>query len=98
RFKCDWSSDVCSSDLVPVLAADADILVLQRRRQRGDGRFSFAINLPQRLGSVDPDAAIGILQRSGEGWSGGLGFRSDLAQILSEIGRASCRGRVEMGG
>src|SRR5438270_11932971 len=63
RFDCDWSSDVCSSDLV---ALDAEDLAL--------------------LGLEGVPIAIAFL----------LDLPGDLARHLDEIGRASCRERVEM--
>src|SRR3989475_12058126 len=63
RFDCDWSSDVCSSDLLP-----------GRRGQLPAG------------GHVDP----------GGGHPGPPGHRDRQGAARGQIGRASCRERVEI--
>src|SRR5690606_39384480 len=80
RFSRDWSSDVCSSDLVGTLLdlADARAHLVTRR---------FACVLPvefdadQRLRGQPADEAVPPPLR-------------ELAAVVDEIGRASCRERV----
>src|SRR2546430_8084558 len=82
RFDCDWSSDVCSSDL-SLLHHFHTIAHSQRQRflykdvlartERGDGHAGM------RLGG----------SRDGDGLHCG---------IIQKIGRASCRGRGEISG
>src|SRR2546430_3578999 len=69
RFDCDWSSDVCSSDLVVVGGADADRA--QRpggdsgQPARGGGRRSERLVQDSRA-ARGSGAARGSLRRSGE--------------------------------
>src|SRR5207237_2087214 len=90
-FKCDWSSDVCSSDLDPMgtidLAAAIDSAfkvvetsnpecITETSRWRGQKAWINLVNKAiERLNTDDPDSAE-----------------------ASEIGRASCRERVRGGG
>src|SRR4051812_49920509 len=74
RLTCDWSSDVCSSDLgQPGAGAEADPYPGGRRPGGGGGRAYR--HRPAR-------------------WPGIRGLFGDPA----EIGRASCRERVEKSG
>src|SRR5882762_10837484 len=45
RFKCDWSSDVCSSDLQGPLVSEAVTMVHRPREDVGDG-FDAAMRVP----------------------------------------------------
>src|SRR2546430_8658898 len=77
RFDCDWSSDVCSSDL---MAASVIVLVMEYQRLVG-----FPIT------KTITDAAIPASVAYQEDK---LQACYDLATVLDEIGRASCRERV----
>src|SRR5690606_40421964 len=70
RFSRDWSSDVCSSDL----------LLGEIRVQAGD---------LLRIGDE------GLVSRFGEL---GLGLEHLVERLHAQIGRASCRERVEISG
>src|SRR3546814_18333043 len=93
----DWSSDVCSSDLLP-LAGDIAAVALRRHvlAQGGDGlaRDHLAAD-----GSLDGDleelARDEILEAFAEHAAARLGLAAvdDDGQRV-EIGRASCRERV----
>src|SRR5690242_21139066 len=83
RLTCDWSSDVCSSDLPPTrratdAAADAAII--------GPGDV-FAPRTDQRKPSTTP--TIGLSPNSTRHFP-----VSRLLGYTIEIGRASCRERV----
>src|SRR2546427_12645934 len=86
RFDCDWSSDVCSSDLIEQHKPDLDAEVMLD-----------AVCTDQERASVRraPDRLAAFYQR----WVGkeavlkaiGIGVADHLR---SKIGRASCRERV----
>src|SRR3546814_17905149 len=95
----DWSSDVCSSDLVGVLDGldarnprlePANVRVVVLQRVVGEADAAAAVGLDQRgrgaLAEPQHDQRLDLLGRTG------------LAEIadrgLGEIGRASCRERV----
>src|SRR2546430_8603101 len=70
RFDCDWSSDVCSSDLVFLEHPDRIALapLLEQRRGEGVARLALVVGRvpshPERLGdeqrrSLPPAAAVG---------------------------------------
>src|SRR5207237_5930710 len=75
RFKCDWSSDVCSSDLT-------------------SNRFNLTRDASVKMCLSGVNNEIPTLQRCVvfDG-NGGIGGRNRGAH---EIGRASCRERVEV--
>src|SRR5207237_5435753 len=78
RFKCDWSSDVCSSDLGLLFTGDGCVLTNRHVTRAGPAR-ALRVVLP-----------------------GGDGVRAEIAGTDArtdlEIGRASCRERVEVEG
>src|SRR5207237_4608298 len=84
RFKCDWSSDVCSSDLVADAAPGAELYVGLKRgvtrdefqRKIGDGSVAECFH---RV-TVKPGDAMFL--PSGR-----------VHALGAEIGRASCRER-----
>src|SRR5260370_24907947 len=78
RFKCDWSSDVCSSDL-PVL-----VRLFSRFGQNERSLFSFLL-------SNEPFGLQTFAQRSA---SSEVFYRITDLYDYAEIGRASCRERV----
>src|SRR5260370_42015358 len=82
RFKCDWSSDVCSSDLIDIASA--------RPASRSAARGAAA----RGTGAGDVDSARGgvfpVFPTRGGAILGPAERR--------EIGRASCRGRGEISG
>src|SRR5256886_6619497 len=79
RFDCDWSSDVCSSDLHAPARGGPVRLVPVRAALHQSG--------PGRRGGGGAGARRGAPQRSGG--------RADVRR-QGEIGRASCRERVEI--
>src|SRR5207237_6514840 len=89
RFKCDWSSDVCSSDLGKMLKKQASAATTLEHlpdscRRQLTGAISFySLQLTAHHDS-QLDGASKLLFRTAQG-----------RQI--EIGRASCRERVEIG-
>src|SRR2546430_9833055 len=79
RFDCDWSSDVCSSDLgwFAQAAASGDLVAA----------FNLGLCLARGVGvGRDEQQAVQWLRRAAEG--------VPEAQLMYEIGRASGRGRV----
>src|SRR2546430_3497516 len=82
RFDCDWSSDVCSSDLVSVLDSSGSFasiengyaLPLDARYMRELGRTDDGVDI-----ETPPDGALVYSMTPG---------------VVSKIGRASCRERV----
>src|SRR4030066_173962 len=50
RFKWDWSSDVCSSDLLADRIAEDDALALEGREGRGEGHDGPAHGPPEQAG------------------------------------------------
>src|SRR5260370_36451391 len=62
RFKCDWSSDVCSSDLVAVTVADAVTMLNPPMTDRQLRDILRALTIPP----------------CGRRWTGGMGRPSDL--------------------
>src|SRR5690606_39919286 len=90
RFSRDWSSDVCSSDL--------KLLV---RGGRGP-QIPVPIQTERKLHIRPPVAAQHLKRRLGLLLSNALGGLGPLqvaaGPLHLEIGRASCRGRVEMSG
>src|SRR2546430_3938016 len=78
RFDCDWSSDVCSSDLV-VAALDQDLHAAQRPQ---------LVDLPADLLEGEY-VALGVLGAAVERAELAVGDAD-----VGEIGRASCRERV----
>src|SRR2546430_4191277 len=78
RFDCDWSSDVCSSDLVePPGAPRVDADAYQHGR-------------PARQRGAPPAA----LQHAGGGRLVRAAANADARLRAAQIGRASCRERV----
>src|SRR5205085_6857752 len=80
RFDCDWSSDVCSSDLAEVdadLAADLLVDLDHELGVLGQEVLGVLLALPELLAVVRVPGAR-------------------LVHDAEEIGRASCRDRVWM--
>src|SRR5207253_4243995 len=93
RWPRDWSSDVCSSDLVPTERER----VLDRLRAVETVERGAVVAAPGRLGQLDelalelPDPSHEEATRRVE-LALGLEPRRGLLQLV-EIGRASCRAR-----
>src|SRR5699024_11620655 len=82
RSKRDWSSDVCSSDL---RERPEDIPLLAK---------AFTFKIARRLGrNIDSIPAETLRTLSNMEWPGNV---RELGNVI-EIGRASCRERVEIG-
>src|SRR5205085_8828115 len=98
RFDCDWSSDVCSSDLAgpgPDLAAasqNVDLSAYAAEIDAGTRRLRFASFMVSN-GAL---ASATIEELDGAGAT--LLRMAVPAADAQEIGRASCRERVESGG
>src|SRR2546430_720971 len=86
RFDCDWSSDVCSSDLAPVQVSDVELSQRVSVLWVHDGiRAVVAVPL---LRDEHVTGALVIRRKvSGE-------FAPSIVRLLQKIGRASCRERV----
>src|SRR5207237_7930500 len=85
RFKCDWSSDVCSSDLNAAARVGARTAMAVGG---GKGSFRLVFGLTCRR----PDRPnVDDLERVIE-----LCFPGYVATFATEIGRASCRESVEL--
>src|SRR5438445_1859663 len=92
RYWRDWSSDVCSSDLVRAIILDVEAFDLDRP-VGGEGVFEAATNRP---------APEGVFLSHVEEWVP----RNEVAERhagsrttgrhIDQIGRASCRERVEI--
>src|SRR5688572_32061274 len=80
RFDCDWSSDVCSSDLAT--GRTAELATTRRRTTRRSAELAAA-----RRRSAELATTTG--RRSAELTAAATGRRT------AEIGRASCRERTE---
>src|SRR2546430_11273729 len=78
RFDCDWSSDVCSSDLFRPSYAAANRTVGAIRETSREGALGAELyKLPRRLATTHRPSPV-----------------LDVELTFSEIGRASCRERV----
>src|SRR5207237_1715606 len=87
RFKCDWSSDVCSSDLVDDALLRKSVIRVDPMDELGDGDAQGVI-----YGAIDSrghDFLIVFKARP----AGALPFHQFELEA-SEIGRASCRESV----
>src|SRR5207249_8280035 len=83
RSKRDWSSDVCSSDLLERLAEPGGICVSGRVQEDAAGKLDLAFeDIGEQALKISP-------VQSG---------RTGCAPPSHQIGRASCRERAEMAG
>src|SRR2546430_2943029 len=82
RFDCDWSSDVCSSDLLAVPGLQSAAQRSGRGRRRGGSPRAWC-----RRGRTWPGRSARRGRAAGP-----------AAAPPAEIGRASCRGRGEISG
>src|SRR5207249_9288191 len=89
RSKRDWSSDVCSSDLVALDVARQLVAF------RDGALVEYAVNIP--VGDVgaleEMRPFLALADRLGR-----FSVQLDPEHLSSEIGRASCRERGEMRG
>src|SRR3546814_9158104 len=91
----DWSSDVCSSDLLPwrlqALQHDLELLVLGPASPPARLHHFQPLDLGTALITVHKDSS----QHHASPWQGGSRRRDTLEALLrAQIGRASCRERV----
>src|SRR5207237_4555390 len=91
RFKCDWSSDVCSSDLWGALVVLRYSLELARAITASPG---ICDSLP-RTSLVMPSAKYASAESPR--FSNGRTATRFGPALSFEIGRASCRERVQSG-
>src|SRR5256886_3946022 len=78
RFDCDWSSDVCSSDLETIRENNARLMYWNDRKQGASHEAALANLLRPKVGD-----AYGTEMS-----------KATVNPTLTEIGRASCRERV----
>src|SRR5882762_8687661 len=78
-FKCDWSSDVCSSDLASRLVAAQPGWARTLSQLSRTGRAAGALRRRSRLHPYRGDADDGIPVRRLVGLSADLAVRADLA-------------------
>src|SRR3546814_14603121 len=89
----DWSSDVCSSDLVEFIPDARSLLVVADIHRRDIARVHIVERDGARRLQVEiesdlrPDINFALQARRADG-------RHELAQATRKIGRASCRERV----
>src|SRR5690242_21118675 len=92
RLTCDWSSDVCSSDLLVLAGRSEGRLQLLETLARDHGiyeRVRFAGDVEDVAGLLDA-SDVGVLCSSAEGCPNAV-----LEYMAAgQIGRASCRERV----
>src|SRR5207247_8370402 len=94
RSTRDWSSDVCSSDLVlghgaEAFAAGGDFFFIEM----DDGAIAVVEDqLGVGFGAGDADVGFAGFYFGGDGLKAGGDY------LVGEIGRASCRGAVNRGG
>src|SRR5690606_41138575 len=94
RFSRDWSSDVCSSDLGYAGYNAWDPLSFTKRpKGRGSGYLNIAYS-KEVVPHLTLKAAIGYTRMSSD--IRAAGYRNYVD--YNEIGRASCRERVEQTG
>src|SRR5690606_39394883 len=93
RFSRDWSSDVCSSDLlIKTYLTPKKLRKKQYLLQEGDvcKNLAFVEKGALKSYTIDDNGNECIIQFAIEGWT-----IADLYSFLTgEIGRASCRERV----
>src|SRR5207253_6775718 len=87
RWPRDWSSDVCSSDLVDQIEMRVDLL-----EAAGEVRVDLAHAVRRRVALQDDDPEPPAVQPAE------LALHLVDAGARPEIGRASCRERVEIAG
>src|SRR5438445_8031491 len=91
RYWRDWSSDVCSSDLLRVLRQ-----VYEVKGEKARAKVRMPAGLPELLSATFSKevASLAMRQVAADGTSKLLLRLSDGRTVESEIGRASCRERV----
>src|SRR5689334_24765447 len=89
RWHCDWSSDVCSSDLRPVAKEVGDRVVA--------GTVSTDSAIRVRVDALGDDTTLAGIQRL-VAQAQASRSRAQVLADRAEIGRASCRERVEISG
>src|SRR5260370_10774207 len=87
RFKCDWSSDVCSSDLM-IRLPPRSTLNPYTMNWNATYQYQFAQSWLMEL-SYQGSGGVGLLNA----WNMNA-IRPDISRDRTEIGRASCRERV----
>src|SRR5690606_39497881 len=95
RFSRDWSSDVCSSDLLNTSSIQLSYLVLNSFTISGFSRATlfFSDGSSLKFTKKKPLASNSSFLASFGLWSN---FQSPSLTDHCEIGRASCRERVSM--
>src|SRR2546430_17366653 len=101
RFDCDWSSDVCSSDLISMSDYALHMRIIAFLHQ-----FYPKVRLTLHAGELAPGLvpyeglcchirlAVEEAQAERIGHGVDVMYEDRPHELLKEIGRASCRGRV----
>src|SRR5205085_6987540 len=92
RFDCDWSSDVCSSDLGGFVA-ELNPRMKNGIVDNGLGRFLKAKQKAKTSGSIYEKYAAELALASPDEKKK---LQERMQREMSEIGRASCREREEI--
>src|SRR5207237_7323108 len=89
RFKCDWSSDVCSSDLITGTEMLMRLVDLDFRPALPPAQTLFAHTLctNRRLAEQVPIGALLQIEEAAPA--------TQIICLTKQIGRASCRERAE---
>src|SRR3546814_12546139 len=96
RFS-DWSSDVCSSDLLPGLDADVENRAARRRRLLREGAGILSLREVRRRFACRSRFGGGVPLRRlvrGECLAQRRGANARIAAGIEQLGRASGRGSV----
>src|SRR5207237_2271764 len=85
RFKCDWSSDVCSSDLSPTQKVTLEALTELLQESDARSLKQFLLTTFDGIGAAGAEKILAQAK---------LAIRQTPAKLKEEeIGRASCRER-----
>src|SRR5207245_7773508 len=88
----DWSSDVCSSDLVALALTIGPAV-----KSKGDARAGSIVVVDAR-GAYARDSLAAVAALLSSRRLRGVSLDELVASAASEIGRASCRERVQLAG
>src|SRR5947207_329856 len=96
RSLCDWSSDVCSSDLADLPPAENGESSRPYRGCDGHGQNRHIANARGKLQCPRHSCFYGGRERRSRRHEPGGREQSESCRTRKEIGRASCRGRGEI--
>src|SRR6476661_50197 len=97
RFKCDWSSDVCSSDLSGDIRLDVDATLRSFHGETGSGdvtirapaSLSAALDIETSSGEIESDFEVAVTRREEDHLVGRIG--SGTGRISVDTGSGSVR-------